>query len=162
MVAFGSSVAEMVCCSSERRSERRSGREKSDAFNECVALKLSLIREQELLNDSGFLESNVCAVLVDCFDRLSCKLDAEITIEFRNEDTLCLEVRGHGTFHGLGHVTTDTTFFLCEARAMDSATHAYFGTCNATYFCHNFENLVAGAEINSWKRSGQANCGDEL
>lgn len=66
------------------------------------------------LDDASFLQSRVGTIFVDGFDCLCGELDTHEAIEFWYKNSFGLEVGRDLTFDCFSHVTSDTTFFLCE------------------------------------------------
>jgi hypothetical protein len=102
-----------------------------------------------LLDEARLFEGHVSTVFVDGLERAAAQFDADKLLKFRDPDPFVLEVWGNRAFGDFGDVTTDTAFFLGQARTMDFAAGADAGASDATNTCHD-EKLVSGARRMPW------------
>ena len=85
-------------------------------------------KERTLLDQPCLPEGGVGAVLVYCLEGLATGLDLDVAAQFRNPDSLGLEVGRDRAFYGLGHVSANPALLLGQSGTVDPTAHAGAGT----------------------------------
>ena len=88
-------------------------------------------KERTLLDQPCLPEGGVGAVLVYCLEGLATGLDLDVAAQFRNPDSLGLEVGRDRAFYGLGHVSANPALLLGQSGTVDPTAHAGAGTSDA-------------------------------
>ena len=94
-----------------------------------------------LLDNTGFLERRVCAVLADCLECTCSQLNLDETIQLWHPDALFPQVGLHVTLDHLGNMTTNTTLLLGQTTAVNPASAADVGSGDFTNFGHDIPKV---------------------
>lgn len=90
------------------------------------------------LNEAGFFEGLIGTVLINGAKSFCGQLDLHELVEFRNPNTLRVKVGSDEALVHLGHVASDTTFFLGQTRTVNLATNTDLRTSDTANSRHNF------------------------
>ncbi len=87
--------------------------------------------DRSYLNNTGFFQRGVSAVLIDCLQPARGDPNAHELFQLRNPNAMLVQVRSKKTRHIFGNVPANASFFLGHTAAVNDAAASGSRSCDA-------------------------------